>query len=65
MYRNLALFFACITAAFAGGAATRLAMPQFERPAPQGRYDEDIVFPMKVFVGTKAYPAAKGTLSGE
>jgi hypothetical protein len=29
------------------------------------RYDEDIVFPIKTFVGTKAYVAAKGTLSAD
>jgi hypothetical protein len=50
---------------FAGGAATRLATSHSEQPAPQVKYDEDIVFPINVFVGTKDYVQAKGTLVGD
>jgi hypothetical protein len=32
---------------------------------PAGKYDETIVFPSKVFVGTKAYVAAKGTIAAD
>jgi hypothetical protein len=64
MYRGVAVFFACTTAALAGVLAWLVA-PRFVQPAQQVKYDEDIVFPVKVFVGTRAYVAAKGTLSAD
>jgi hypothetical protein len=40
-----------------------LVAPQFLRASDQPRADQDIVFPTKLFLGTKAWVAAKGTLS--
>ncbi|WP_315742395.1 hypothetical protein [Bradyrhizobium sp. SZCCHNR1075] len=64
MARVLAIFFACTTAVLAA-ALVRLIAPQLQRVSQQERYDQDIVFPIKVFVGTKGYVAAKGTLSAD
>lgn len=64
MVRALAIFFACTTAALAAVVVWLIA-PQFQRASQQERYDQDIVFPTKVFVGTKGYVGAKGTLSAD
>lgn len=64
MYRGLAILFACTTAAFAGVVIWLIA-PQLLATSQQPPVDEDIVFPIKTFLGTKAYVAAKGTLSGD
>jgi hypothetical protein len=52
-------------AALIGATTDHLIAPQFQRPAQQVKYDEDIVFPIKVFHGAKEFVAAKGTLSGD
>ena len=61
MIRALAIFFACTTAAL----AAVVVAPQFLGANDQPRADQDIVFPSKVFVGTKKYVGAKGTLSAD
>src|SRR5580692_11666949 len=62
--RAFAIFFACTTGTLAA-AVVWLIAPQFQRASQQGRYDQDIVFPMKVSVGTKKYVSAQGTLSAD
>jgi hypothetical protein len=62
--RALAIFFACTTAALAV-VIVWLVAPQFLATNERGRADQDIVFPIKVFVGNKKYVAAKGTLSAD
>jgi hypothetical protein len=62
MARALSIFFACTTAALAT-VIVWLVAPRFLLASEQMRADEDIIFPTKVFLGTKAYVAAKGTLS--
>ena len=64
MVRALAIFFACTTAALAA-VVVWLVAPQFLRASDQPRADQDIVFPIKVFVGTKKHVGAKGTLSAD
>jgi hypothetical protein len=64
MVRALAIFFARTTAALAA-VVVWLVAPQFLRASGQTRADQDILFPIKVFVGTKKYVAAKGTLSAD
>jgi hypothetical protein len=64
MYRGLAAFFACTTLILAAVLAW-LAVPQLWHPIDQTPFDQDIVFPLKVFVGTKAYVGAKGTLRAD
>ena len=64
MVRAFAIFFACTTAALAA-ALVWLIAPQFRSASQQERHDEDIVFPIKTFVGTKAFVGAKGTLSAD
>jgi hypothetical protein len=64
MVRALAIFFACTTAALAAALVWFIA-PQFRSVSQQERYDQDIVFPTKVFVGAKKYVAAQGTLSAD
>jgi hypothetical protein len=64
MARAFAIFFACTTAALAA-ALVLLIAPKFQETTRQERYDEDIVFPIKVFVSTKNSVAAKGTLSAD
>ena len=60
MWRVLAIFFACCT-----GALLWFVYPQFVRSAPTTAPDEDIVFSIKTFLGTKDYVAAKGTLTAD
>jgi hypothetical protein len=64
MYRSLTIFFACTTAVLIGVLAWLVA-PQFLRTQQQIPLDQDIIFPIKTFLGTKAYVAAKGTLSAD
>jgi hypothetical protein len=64
MVRALAIFFGCTTAALAAVVVWFIAT-QFQRASQQERNDQDIVFPDKVFLATKAYVAAKGTLSAD
>jgi hypothetical protein len=64
MVRAFAIFFACATVALAAPLVWLIA-PQFRSASQQERYDEEIVFPIKTFVGTKEYVAAKGTLRGD
>jgi hypothetical protein len=65
MARALAIFFACTTAALAVVVVWWLVAPQFFRANEQTRSDHDIVFATKLFVGTKAFVAARGTLSAD
>ena len=60
MWRALAIFIACCTAALLW-----FVYPQFVRSSPTTAPDEDIVFSEKIFLPTKAYVAAKGTLSAD
>lgn len=60
MRRSLTFVFACTTLVLAASLAWAL-LPNFPRTTNQSRSD-DIVFPIKTFVGTKAYVGAKGTL---
>jgi hypothetical protein len=64
MVRALAIFFARTTAALAA-VVVWLVAPQFLRANEQTRADQDIVFGTKLFVGTKAWVAAKGTLTAD
>jgi hypothetical protein len=64
MVRALAIFFGCTTAALTAVVVWFVA-PQFLNASHQERSDQDIVFPTKLFIGTKAYIAAKGTLSAD
>ncbi len=64
MVRALVIFFACTTVVLAA-AIVWLVAPQFQRESQDARADQDIVFPAKLFLGTKAYVAAKGTLSAD
>src|SRR5262252_4373829 len=65
MYRIFAIFFACTTVALAA-ILIWLVAPRVGQPTTQqARYDEDVVFPIKTFVGAKALVVAKGTLSGD
>ncbi|WP_316229010.1 hypothetical protein [Bradyrhizobium sp. SZCCHNR1070] len=61
MVRALAIFSTCTTAALAAIVVWFVA-PQFLGASQQTLGDQDIVFPVKSFVGTKAYVGAKGTL---
>ena len=60
----LAVFFAFTTAALAS-VVVWLVAPQFQRTNQQTSADQDIVFGMKLFVGTSAWVAAKGTLTAD
>jgi hypothetical protein len=64
MNRGITNFFASTTVLFALALAWVIA-PKFlqTQAAQQTKPDEDIVFPMKIFLGTKDYVAAKGTLT--
>jgi hypothetical protein len=64
MVRALAMFFACTTAILAAIVAWLVA-PQFQRASQEERYGEEIIFPIKTFVGRTAYVAARGTLSAD
>jgi hypothetical protein len=64
MYRLLTFLFAGTTIILIGVLAWQVA-PQFTQHAQTTRYDEDIVFPTKMFLGTKAYVAAKGTITAD
>jgi hypothetical protein len=64
MVRALAIFFACTTLGLAVLVAWLVA-PQFRRVSQEVRADEDIAFPMKLFVGERAFVAAKGTLTAD
>jgi hypothetical protein len=64
MYRRLTFLFAGTTIILAALLAWLVA-PQFTLHAQTTRYDEDIVFPIKIFIGTKAYVAAKGTITAD
>jgi len=64
MVRALAIFFACTTAALAA-VVVWVVVPQVLRANQQRRADQEIVFPTKSFTGTKAWVAAKGTLSAD
>ncbi len=64
MVRAFAIFFACTTLALAVLVAWLVA-PQFRRVSQEVRADEDIAFPMKLFVGTRAFVAANGTLTAD
>lgn len=64
MVRALAICFACTTAVLAGILLWFVA-PQFLKVGQPERADQDIVFTNKVFIGTKAFVAAKGTLSAD
>jgi hypothetical protein len=64
MVRALAIFFACTTLALAALVVWLMA-PHFRWVSQEVRTDENIVFPMKLFVGTRAFVAAKGTLSAD
>jgi hypothetical protein len=64
MWRGIATFLGCTTVILSG-VLIWLQTPQFERPAEQVRYDEDIVFPVKTFLGRDRYVAAKGTLTAD
>ena len=63
MYRRLTFFFAGTTIIL----IALLAWLNVPRPTQhaQTRLDEDIVFPTKTFLGTKAAVAAKGTLTAD
>jgi hypothetical protein len=60
-FNRLTLFFACTSLVLAS-VLVWLLTPQFSQNKTEARYDEDIVFPIKTFVSTEAYVAAKGTL---
>jgi hypothetical protein len=60
MWRALAIFFACCTAALSW-----LVYPQFLRPAPTIVSEDDLIFPMKTFFATKDFVGAKGTLTAD
>jgi hypothetical protein len=64
MYRRLTFFFAGTTIILIA-LLTWLVAPQFTQHAQTTRYDEDIVFPIKTFLGTKTFVAAKGTISAD
>jgi hypothetical protein len=61
MANRPAAFFACTTLLL-GAALAWFVAPQYLHATPDVKPDENIVFPIKVFSGTKAYVAAKGTL---
>jgi hypothetical protein len=64
MVRAFAILFACTTAVLAAMLVWPIAL-QSQRASQPERYDQDIVFPIKIFVGTTKYVAAKGTLSAD
>lgn len=66
MNRGVTIFFASTTVLLALALAWVIA-PRFlqTQAAQQTKPDEDIVFPLKTFLGTKAYVAAKGTLTAD
>lgn len=63
MIRFVAFFFVCTTAALIT-IVVWLSAPHLTRAEPV-QVAQDIVFPIKIFVGTKAWVSAKGTLSGD
>ena len=59
-------FFSCTTAVLAVALVWFVAPRYFQsRINSEVRFDEDIVFPGKSFLSTKAYVAVKGTLVGD
>jgi hypothetical protein len=66
MNRWITVFFASTTVLLALALAW-IVVPRFVQTdaAQQTKPDEDIIFPIKVFSGTKTYVAAKGTLSAD
>jgi hypothetical protein len=63
-FNRLTLFFAC-TSLILASALIWLLAPQFSQNKTEARYDEDIVFPAKVFLSTEAYVATTGTLTAD
>jgi hypothetical protein len=66
MYRRLTFFFAGTTIILIA-LLTWLVAPRFlpTQATQQTKPDEDIVFPIKIFVATKAYIATRGTLTAD
>jgi hypothetical protein len=57
-------FFACTSLVLASVLVWLLA-PQLSQNRTGESYDEDIVFPLKTFVSSDAYVAAKGSLKAD
>jgi hypothetical protein len=65
MNRGVTVFFASTTVLLALALAWVIAPRFLQTQAAHQKPDEDIVFPIKTFLGTKAYVAAKGTLTAD
>jgi hypothetical protein len=63
-FNKLTILFACTSLFLAGVLAWSLAS-QFVPTEANPPYDQDIVFPIKTFLSTDAFVAAKGTLTGD
>src|SRR5882724_1999196 len=61
---SLAVFFASTSLLLAGALAWSLKS-QLISDGAKPPYDQDIVFPIKTFLSTDAYVAAKGTLTAD